>query len=80
MNFGNNFSTGQYPGGFQQGGNGNIMVGNYRGANNLPPEIDQFVKSQRPEVSMAQIISVQTQVVSGINYKIVYRTPKGENY
>lgn len=29
---------------------------------------------------MAQVVSVQTQVVSGTNYRITYKTPRGEQY
>lgn len=29
---------------------------------------------------MARVFNVQKQNVSGINYKITYRTPKGDSY
>ena len=90
MNFGygqNKF--GQYGGqqsqGFQQGNLSGqqqpMMVGGFGApSNDLPADIDQFARSQRPEISMAQVVQVQRQVVSGTNYRITYRTPKGETY
>ena len=29
---------------------------------------------------MAQVVQVQKQIVSGINYRITYKTPKGETF
>lgn len=58
-------------------------MGGYSIHNTIPKDqdflaVDEFVKVQKPELREALILSVGTQVVSGMNYKIVYQKVNGD--
>lgn len=41
--------------------------------NDVDNDIDQFVRTEYPELKDAELIGTATQVVAGINYKYVYQ-------
>lgn len=51
----------------------NLAVGRWSRTLTFPPQVDRFLRQRHPELQGARVIHIESQVVSGTNYKITYQ-------